>query len=127
MREFRVWDRVMGFYQHEIDFTVTYWGGLFSLDDECYHAVEPDRYDVEYATGLKDKNGKKIYEGDIVQKPSPAGDLELTGVVEFYSGNDKAEYGIQWYEDGDKPWWGRYFDGLEITGNIHENPELLED
>ena len=80
-------------------------------------------------TGLKDKNGKKIFEGDIVQY-QPSHMCEPTySVVEYCA--DKYNYpafdlkkhdyeanGLQCaHEEGI---------GCEVIGNIHDNPELLE-
>lgn len=74
---------------------------------------------LEQYTGLKDKNGKEIYEGDIVDFVD---DGECIGVVEY----DAPEF----YLNADATNWGAMY--LERTrcqkviGNIHENPELLE-
>ena len=74
-------------------------------------------------TGLKDKNGKKIFEGDIVKaKENRTNDIATISfenggfIIHPHSGKILErtlwEY---WYNDWD----------LEVIGNIHENPELL--
>ena len=60
-------------------------------------------------TGLKDRNGKEIYEGDF---------LKDGGVIGFDDG--------KFYMDSGEE-WGWIPSDAEIIGNIYENPELLED
>ena len=76
-------------------------------------------------TGLKDKDRKKIYEGDIVKwadlYTGESRDEDRVFIVEniqnFFEtkGYYEAEYGERWEKE------------LEIIGNIYENPELLEE
>ena len=82
---------------------------------------------MQYA-GLKDKNGKRIYEGDIVYnlknnfKGAVYYEKSSFWVREFYSNVDERSY------DGDikkETIWSINLD-WKIIGNIYENPELLE-
>ena len=69
-------------------------------------------------TGLTDKNGKKIFEGDIVASQWSRG---VVCYGEFNCSCCDGIYG--WYFDGADI---REYDMYEVIGNIHDNPELLE-
>ena len=86
-------------------------------------------------TGLTDKNGKKIFEGDIVRLTDEHNEIEWTAVVVF--GNPNGEYNWGWQLkaigefDGNKDillWVDMEESGAycEVIGNIHDNPELME-
>lgn len=92
---------------------------------------EGDRFDIEQYTGLKDKNGKEIYEGDIVAS-SYFGKDRILKVV-FYEGcfclcETRLEIPcagfVYYFRQGSR---FRPQDDYEVIGNIHENPELLEE
>jgi len=79
-----------------------------------YRPVDPAT--VGQFTGLRDRNGTEIYEGDIVQ--DELGEVFLVEYVRF--GYVLKQIGEPWcrfpYE----------YDEYEVIGNIHDNPELLE-
>ena len=80
---------------------------------------------VEQYTGLKDKNGKEIYEGDILGGIWEGGYI---GYCEKCKQFQYCSYGGCMACSGDVHWFEIAEDDekLEVIGNIHENPELLE-
>lgn len=85
-------------------------------------------------TGLKDKNGKEIYEGDIVQQLFPNfewDELDNPKVARWVNKISEIEYRNHgfWVKDEDFGWEGESlwnWTNLEIVGNIYENPEFLK-
>lgn len=155
--EFRAWDKKdkIMLFNFVLDYSK---GELYSkmpIDGAC--GWNKDFWDVELMqfTGLKDKNGKEIYEGDIVafdesvmsdvgeDKPNYIEKRSDKGFIYADGKRGERKYGreikiVEWKEKscGFEPFsdsedncghcgGGDTPKGCEVIGNIHENPELL--
>jgi len=131
MREitFRAWDkkrqRILGPWSL-IDISYKSDGGIIDIKDwdDLVHA--DDLIWMQF-TGLKDKNGKEIYEGDIVYHEMAAEDDMAKGYgikAEVMWDSENAGFMAMDDELGDNIL--SCYD-VEVIGNIYENPELLEE
>ena len=121
MREikFRIWD---GETKEYVKDGWTY--GFRIYANRNIQGPDPLGEIFEQFTGLKDKNCKEIYEGDICRIVRYNGELQTAGDIFFDKGAFRITNG---YAVADTDSLGRFkADIVEVIGNIHENPELLK-
>jgi len=134
--KFKIWDKKnnLGWFPHG----EKQWGNLKQdgtiIHGYCDEADEPDpdRFTLCFSTGLKDKYGKLIYEGDILYSKSELQNIEtgmLTG--RFKVVRDvviRSEYRAGWVLSKEDNWCLSaeiVSEFYEIIGNRFDNPELL--
>lgn len=103
-----IWDKDSDFYGD-----VSYGG---SVHKKTGNPLLP-KFEIMQYTGLKDKNGNEVYEGDIIKL------LDGIDIVEFKCGGFMSKKGYMFLDD----YFSMHGWLYEVIGNIYENPELLED
>lgn len=130
---FRAWDKIHKI-MYEVDDIMSIDFGKSEIGVKTLFFDQTNRYDFDdivlmQSTGLTDKNGKEIFEGDVVTDGHTKGDIKNHPTLGFYMVDDN---GVErWFSDNatiedfeeDVETVARI---LEIIGNVHTNPELLE-
>ncbi len=122
---YRVYDKEEKEYSDKA-FSLDQYGILYVQDEDGYwEEASSARYVLEFSTGFEDKNGKEIYEGDRIKIEGS----DTVYTVEYGRGVWVARFGD---ESGDNICLYHYVQKdivlyAEVIGNIHENPELLEE
>ena len=125
--KFRAWlknDKEM------IDVDEIYWfnGELDIIGDYITFVRKADEIELMQSTGLKDKNGKEIFEGDIITNGISVVDVKNHQTLGFYTvvnGEERffgSNTSIKDFENDVE----EFSSTTKIIGNIYENPELLE-
>ena len=124
MIKFRAWYMPFGKYGAMQEIVYSRASHILALAE-----MEPEKYIPEQFTGLKDVSGKDIYEGDVLQPVISYTKRNIGKPFEVKKGNyvygkwiakdvSSKEFGVDGY----------YFSNeMRLIGNIHNNPELLED
>lgn len=131
--KFRVWDKEtkhMHICGEDVHDTITFEDETnkayyYNLQNGCGSLREDSDYILMQYTGLKDKNGKEIYEGDIIKICAEGLGGEAIGKtvydeydLAFVLKNEVEELSeCLWYAEQQ----------LEVIGNIYDNPELLRE
>ena len=124
--KFRVWDNERNAMLNSKSVDIDFFEGKIEITsdtiryDEVYTDEIKDFESMQYI-GLEDKNGREIYEGDIITITLDTGNV-ITGSV----GMNNGQWSIKYYD--------RYYSLVsiwyeikpEVIGNIYENSELLE-
>jgi len=132
IQKYRAWDKVsrrMIVDEQEFIPLIVTNKGVFRLSphygENLYEKICLNRFEIMQSTGMKDKNGTEIFEGDIVK---PVSFASWIGVVKYSSEN--AAYILDDHNNefirGENVYLSQFNEGLEIIGNIYENVNLIE-
>jgi uncharacterized phage protein (TIGR01671 family) len=104
----------------------------YTKRNKVYAPIHPDdRYDYKLMqyTGLKDRNGQEVFEGDVIKMIALHNDHHQKGAVDYasiYFSHGQFCIALDGYKIGTPLFNVKLSSSVEVIGNIHENPELLK-
>lgn len=110
----RLWDTRHQVYVDERWYAIALDG---TIRIGAHDSVEQDRYIAELFTGITDRNGREIYEGDILGLGDATDQSRC--IVVWHNAALKPQLLVDW----DKPVFSTDWDWI-VIGNIHDTPEL---
>ena len=119
--KFRAWLKKEQKMDNYIDHISWLEDELYCIGDGITYMVEAEDLVLMQSTGLVDKNGKEIFEGDIVKMSKDVYSEPTYYEVVRHCGG---AYRLESKQHGCELWL-RHTD-CEVVGNVYENPELLE-
>lgn len=125
--KFRAWDKThkkMGFIDAHMTDGIFQSVKIFDEDDDDWQ--ESENFILMQSTGLFDKNGVEIFEGDVVVTNNWQRQVVTFGTQEIEEdfGSIRIYRGFNLYLGGGYP--NAVMSTFEVIGNIYENPELME-
>jgi uncharacterized phage protein (TIGR01671 family) len=107
-----------------------------NVNDEGYYIENGIKYNfcllsslndviIEQFTGMIDKKGKEIYEGDIISNGEIRHKIRYENTIASFVGDILIKNNYMQYCSINQNWINEF--QKEVVGNIHENPEMLED
>lgn len=136
MIKLRAWNKVKETMMIPRDIQTDWDGNVFYIEainhNGDFDEGGLDVFDIEQFTGLKDVNGKEIYIGDIVNVWSDVSELTMEPKVnEIVSENLFGNQGVFLKPVGlhliEPCLYDNLVDKFEVIGNVHKNPEMLEE
>lgn len=124
--KFRAWDKE--FNLMSMVTRLDYWSEIVEMSDGELYIQKLDKIELMQSTGLKDKNGKEIFEGDIIAIEVDDNEAPINakvfqnrkiGILMFHVFEDNEDVPmVELLEDNSV--------AFKIIGNIYENKELLD-
>lgn len=98
----------------------------FSRDYDYFYQIFKNEFEIELWTGLYDKNGNKIYSGDIVSIDNDPFIFVDEVFIDAITGIELLHTGYHLRNVIKNFAYGDYLNEVEVIGNIHENENLLK-